>query len=227
MSVRSTLRRARRASGSQRRVVWQAASLLLSYPDESLLARLPSIEAALADLPADEAGPLLAMADRLSSRPLIELQAQYVETFDRARRRALFLTYWVAGDTRNRGHAMLRFSQAYRDAGVEPPAGELPDHVPVVLEFAALVDPESGKRLLAEHATPLRMLADALDEYESPYAGVVRTVCQTLPASGPDDLATARRLAMAGPPVEAVGLDPYPMPSTTLPFPTMPSGGTR
>ncbi len=227
MSLISAVRRARPDSRSQRRVVWQAASVLLSYPDESVLERLPSVQAAIRTLPADESTPLQHLVDLLTSTPLLELQQQYVQTFDQSRRRALFLTYWVAGDTRNRGHAILRFSQTYRDAGLEPPADELPDHVTVVLEFAATVDPVSGGRLLAEHATPLRLLADALDEYGSPYAGVVRAVCRTLPAPGPDDLATARRLAMAGPPVEAVGLDPYPTPSTALPFPTLPAGGPR
>ena len=56
----------------------------------------------------------------------------------------MYLTYWTAGDTRNRGREMLVFANAYRDAGVEPPRDEAPDHLPVVLEFAATVDPESA-----------------------------------------------------------------------------------
>jgi nitrate reductase delta subunit len=74
-----------------------------------------------------------------------------------------------------------------------------------------------GYDLLAEHRTPLAMLRDALAEARSPYALVVGAVCSTLPEPGPDDLAVARRLAATGPPVEAVGLEPYPTP---LPFPT-------
>ncbi len=56
--------------------------------------------------------------------------AQYVETFDMRRRSTMYLTYWTAGDTRNRGREMLAFATAYRDAGVKPPRTEAPDYLP-------------------------------------------------------------------------------------------------
>ena len=86
----------------------------------------------------------------------------YVETFDMRRRATMYLTYWTAGDTRNRGREMLVFASAYRDAGVEPPRAEAPDHLPVVLEFAATVNPEVGRRLLTEHRVPIDVLRGAL-----------------------------------------------------------------
>jgi nitrate reductase delta subunit len=135
----------------------------------------------------------------------------------------MYLTYWVAGDTRNRGRAILRFAETYRAAGVEPPPGELPDHLTVALEFAALVDPSSGYELLAAHRTPVAMLAQALRETGSVYADTVALVLATLPAAGADDLAEARRLTLAGPPVEAVGLDVYPLPHVPMPV----TGGPR
>ena len=75
------------------------------------------------------------------------------------RRATMYLTYWTAGDTRNRGREMLVFATAYRDAGVEPPRAEAPDHLPVVLEFAATVDPETGRRLLTRAPDPDRRVA--------------------------------------------------------------------
>ena len=77
---------------------------------------------------------------------------QYAEVFDWKRRRTLFLTYYTAGDTRNRGMALLAFSDMYRAAGVIPPARELPDHLAVLLEFAATVD--EARRLRATPQTP-------------------------------------------------------------------------
>jgi nitrate reductase delta subunit len=72
------------------------------------------------------------------------------------------------------------------------------------------------------------MLESALRESDSVYADIVAAVARTLPAPGPDDLATARRLTMAGPPVEAVGLDPYPAPGpTSVPLTLTPIGGPR
>ena len=199
-------------------LVWQSSALLLAYPDEDSVARMVLVEPAADALPEHARAPLLTVASHILGRPLIQAQQEYVQTFDWKRRRALFLSYWTAGDTRNRGQAILRFARAYRDAGVAPPSDELADHLAVVLEFAATVDGAIGYDLLAEHRTPLAMLRDALAEARSPYALVVGAVCSTLPQPGPDDLAAARRLAATGPPVEAVGLQPFPTP---LPFPTV------
>lgn len=205
------------SSPDQRAVVWQSAAVLVAYPDEESVARMALVAPAVATLPDQARTPLLTVAAHVLDRPLIEAQQEYVQTFDWKRRRALFLTYWTAGDTRNRGQAILRFARAYRDAGVVPPSDELADHLAVVLEFAATVDGEAGYDLLADHRTPLAMLRDALAEARSPYALVVGAVCSTLPEPGPDDIAAARRLAATGPPVEAVGLEPFPTP---LPFRT-------
>jgi nitrate reductase delta subunit len=215
-------------SRAARSVLWQAASVLLSYPDEAMLARLPLVRAAAASLPRRDREVLTALADDLASLEPMAAQARYVETFDHKRRRTLYLTYWVAGDTRNRGQAILNVAQTYRASGATPPSDELADHLTVVLEFAATVDPDAGYDLLAGHVTPLTMLETALRDAGSVYADLVGLVVGTLPAPGPDDLARARRLTMAGPPVEAVGLDPYPLPGPSgVPLTLAPTGGSR
>jgi nitrate reductase delta subunit len=196
---------------ADRRVVWQAASLLLAYPDDAFADRLELVSTAVADLPG-RAGELLRdCARRLSALDPVAAAVAYVDTFDWRRRRTLFLTYYTAGDTRGRGVALLEFAGAYRAAGVTPPAGELPDHLAVVLEFAATVDDEAGFTLLATHRTAVDLLIDGLRKMDSPYAPLVEAVAATLPAPTEHDLLTVRRLAMQGPPAEAVGLDPYPV----------------
>jgi nitrate reductase delta subunit len=194
---------------NQRRIIWQAASLLLAYPDADQDRRLDLIETAITDLDAALRRPLAAAVDHLRAIPLIEASVQYAEVFDWKRRRTLFLTYYTAGDTRNRGMALLAFSDLYRAAGVIPPARELPDHLAVLLEFAATVDEASGYDQLRRHRTPIDLLHDGLLRASPIYAGVIEAVSATLPPATAADLKEARRLAMQGPPAEAVGLEPF------------------
>ena len=203
------LRRHRTSHPNGRRIVWQAASLLLAYPDREQDSRLALIETAIGDLGLDLRRQLVAAVHHLRSLSLIEASAQYAEVFDWKRRRTLFLTYYTAGDTRNRGMALLAFSDMYRAAGVIPPTRELPDHLAVLLEFAATVDEDAGYDQLRKHRTPIDMLHDGLLRASPIYAGVIAAVSATLPPATAADLKEARRLAMQGPPVESVGLEPF------------------
>lgn len=188
------------------RVVWQCASLLLSYPDTDRL----HVAAELLEYADGAAGQRLRQtAAALSAMSPMQAAQQYVETFDLHRRATLYLTYWTAGDTRNRGQAMLAFVQAYRDAGAVPPAGEAPDHLAVVLEFAATTDAERGRRLLTAHRTPLEVVHRALHDTGSPYAAALAAVLTTLPPASEEEIRRARRLAADGPAAEAVGLAPF------------------
>jgi nitrate reductase delta subunit len=118
-------------------VAWQSASLLLDYPDATLVGNLAMMRAAARALPDRIGSGLGTFIDHLESTPLHELQQDYVETFDSRRRCNLFLTYFAHGDTRKRGMALLRFKQTYLQSGFELDAGsssggELPDHLCVV-----------------------------------------------------------------------------------------------
>jgi nitrate reductase delta subunit len=197
------------ARSLQDRLVWQCASLLLAYPDEHFAARLGIVDELRAPVAGRAAQMLARTLEALRARDPMHAAADYVDTFDLRRRSTMYLTYWTAGDTRNRGREMHAFAQAYRDAGARPPVDEAPDHLPVVLEFAATVDPVAGRRLLVEHRVPIDVLRDALTECGSPYAHTISGVCATLPAATDQDVRRAQRLAQAGPPAEAVGLQPF------------------
>jgi nitrate reductase delta subunit len=218
--------------------VWQSAGLLLSYPDERLLADLPVVRRIVDHVPDETAAMLLRVVAHLESTPLTELQAAYVETFDTRRRHSLYLTYFAHGDTRKRGTALLRFKQTYLAAGFaldQEAGGELPDHLCVVLEFAATVDREQGRRLLLDHRAGLELLRLSLTEAGSPWSGAVEAVCAMLPALHGDERSAIRRLAEQGPPAEEVGLSPYGGPqfdallreTVDLPMPTMREGAVR
>lgn len=211
----------RRRGVARDRLVWHSAALLLAYPDDGMQERLRVVADILGHVTPDS-GRLLAQAHRfLCETDPYDAAAQYVETFDLRRRTTLYLTYWTAGDTRNRGREILAFADTYRRAGVEPPKDESADHLTVVLEFAALVDAAAGAALLSAHRVPLDLLQAALDDTGSPYAAVVAAVCGTLPPASDRDVARARQLAAAGPPAESVGLGPF-----TLTVPPRREGAT-
>jgi nitrate reductase molybdenum cofactor assembly chaperone NarJ/NarW len=194
-------------------VAWQSLSLLLNYPDEELIARLPMIREASRLLPSAVAVPIRDALGRLTGTPLTDLQAAYVETFDSRRRCNLFLTYFAHGDTRKRGVALLRFKQTYLRSGFLLDDTELPDHLCVVLEYAATVDQRLGWGLLLDHRAGLELLRLSLRDSGTPWAPLVEALAATLPPLRGDEWDAVRRLAAEGPPEEEVGLDPYAGPS--------------
>jgi nitrate reductase delta subunit len=238
VSRTATARRTAALTDAQLTVAWQASSLLLGYPDDELMGLLPVIEEAAAGLPGRVGGPLGACAAGLRAAPLTELEADYVDTFDNRRRHNLFLTYFAHGDTRKRGMALLRFKQAYLASGFELVDTELPDHLCVVLEYAATIDRTQGRQLILDHRAGLELLRISLTEAGSPWAGAVEAVTATLPPLKGDEMDAVRRLAAAGPPAEEVGLTPYETPAfdpgralpdgpTPLPMPSFPAPSLR
>lgn len=200
-----------------RALTHRIAAFLLAHPDEELLDRLPLLREGCAELPAAQRDPLLELVRHLETTPLLAAQQHYVETFDLRRRCCQYLSYWTTGDTRNRGRAIVDFKRIYRAAGVLPPSDELPDHLTVVLEFAATTDQERGTALLVDHHAGLALLADALRDQGTVYARGVEAVLTTLPAPTPEVLRAAKRIAATGPPQESVGMS----------GPLQPFGGPR
>ncbi len=197
--------------------VWQSASLLLDYPTEQLTDQLDLFDQVARSLPTDLGGPLAATLFHLRTARLSSLQSEYVETFDNRRRGCMFLTYFSNGETRKRGLALLRIKQVYTKAGLNMREDELPDHLCVVLEFAAITDQRAGLKILLDNRAGLELLRLHLTEINSPWAGVLQAVCKTLPALKGKENEAIQRLAAEGPPDEEVGLEPYgaaPMTST-------------
>ena len=182
---------------------WQLLSLLLQYPDPEELAAHAELERAAAGLP--EIERFLAWQ---GATPLGEQQQAYVRAFDFDRRASLHLTYHTHGDRRQRGLELVRLKRRFAEAGLPLTGGELPDFLPVLLEFAALVS-EEGEALLNELRAPLELVRARLHETESPYAGLLDALVDALPKPTRAQVAAARRLAEEGPPTELVGLEPF------------------
>ena len=210
-------------------MVWQSVSLLLDYPDEDLLEQARPAPIRLAR-PARRrsATRSAAFVDPPRDHAAAGAPGRYVETFDNRRRCNLFLTYFAHGDTRKRGMALLRFKQTYLAAGFELDDAELPDHLCVVLEFAATGDQALGRDLMLDHRAGLELLRLSLRDMGSPWARLVDAVTATLPPLRGDERDAVRRLAAEGPPEEEVGLAPFASPAVQprrdhAPAPTPPS----
>lgn len=226
-------------SPEQLSTAWQSVSLLLDYPDEQVLARTELVSLASQELPDTVGDSIRDFVAHLESTPLAELQADYVETFDNRRRCNLFLTYFAHGDTRKRGMALLRFKQTYLQAGFELDDAELPDHLCVVLEFAATIDRDLGRDLMLDHRAGLELLRLSLQDMKSPWASLIDAIAATLPPLRGDERDAVQRLAAEGPPEEEVGLAPFASPqfspgaatgatpeATLLPMPSFPGART-
>jgi nitrate reductase delta subunit len=192
---------------------YKLASVLLQYPTTAVFDGLGLLGEAASGAPRGSREPFGIFLQWLSRTPPDTVARHYVETFDLRRRCALYLTYYRYGDTRKRGMAMLTFKAAYRAAGFEPvkgegeAGGELPDYLPLVLDFAALHP--RGEKLLRTHRADLELLLRGLRDAQSPYAGVIEAVCAQLPALRRPDQALVRRFWESGPPAEEVGLEPF------------------
>jgi nitrate reductase delta subunit len=135
--------------------------------------------------------------------------AMYVETFDLRRRASLHLTYYAHGDTRERGMALVRLRKLYRVAGLPMASTELPDHLTVILAFAAVAPPGHGEALLGEHRAAIELLRLSLHDLDSTYAHVLDALAALLTPLSVTERGEVARLAREGPPDEAVGLEPY------------------
>lgn len=212
--------RARKRAGTA--ITYKLCSLLLSYPDHELLAARDELCDALRALPASPARAALErFCEWWRNADPIALAQHYVSTFDLEKRCGLYLTFYGDGDRRERGIALLRLRKLYRAAGLPQSDNELPDYLPVMLEFAADAPSGRGELVLREHRAALELVRLALRERESPYAHVLDAICLSLGELSMAEQARAVALAASGPPQELVGLEPFAPPEI------MPGGGAR
>ncbi len=158
------------------RISYRALARLLCYPDAGLRAALPEIGAALHAEPrlgARNRAAIDSLVERLSGGDELELEASYVQTFDRGRAQSLHLFEHVHGDSRDRGQAMVDLAATYAQAGMELKAGELPDFLPIALEFASTQPEATGDAFVAEFAHILNLIHSSLARRGSPYAAVL------------------------------------------------------
>ncbi|MGE0224456.1 MAG: nitrate reductase molybdenum cofactor assembly chaperone [Acetobacteraceae bacterium] len=181
---------------------WRALAALLSYPTPELQAATDDIAAALAAeavLSPSQRNALSGLLTDLGTGDIYDLQERYVALFDRGRATSLYLFEHVHGESRDRGQAMADLLALYAEHGLEVAASELPDYLPLFLEFLSVLPMTEARPLLAEPAAILRALADRLVRRDAGYAAVLATLADlaqapavgasAIPEEDPDDLA--------------------------------------
>ncbi|MCK0142283.1 nitrate reductase molybdenum cofactor assembly chaperone [Aliiroseovarius sp. F20344] len=159
----------------------KAISLVLSYPTRELQQAMPEIGAVLASdsrLTAAARRDLRPLIDALGSQDIYDLEEQYVLLFDRSRTLSLNLFEHVHGESRDRGGAMVSLVEMYREAGFDPVSSELPDHLPVLLEFLSTRPYAEVQDTLADAAHIMEALSERLVRRDSPYAAVFASLLQ-------------------------------------------------
>ncbi|OZA05233.1 MAG: nitrate reductase molybdenum cofactor assembly chaperone [Rhodobacterales bacterium 17-64-5] len=159
----------------------KAISLLLSYPTAELQKAMPEIGGVLASetrLTAAARRELRPLVEALADGDLYDLQETYVMLFDRSRTLSLNLFEHVHGESRDRGEAMVSLVETYRDGGFDPISTDLPDHLPVLLEFLATRPAPEAREMLADAAHIFATLAARLEKRDSPYAAIFAALQQ-------------------------------------------------
>lgn len=161
--------------------LYRILSLLFDYPDEDLQGHVDEIAASLAgvaDLTAREHAVLAAFLVWLRATPLLTVQQHYVQTFDLTPELSLHLTHHSFGDDRRRGPALIELAEHYRAHGLEAGPRELPDYLPLILEFLATRDADGARAFLGRLHEVLRLLAGRLEQAASAYAPLMHLLAE-------------------------------------------------
>jgi nitrate reductase delta subunit len=157
---------------------FKALSALLTYPGRDLQEAVPAIRAVLAEgvVPPDGIAALVPLLVSLATGDLYDLQERYVLLFDRSRTLSLNLFEHIHGESRDRGGAMVDLLETYRAGGFDLAGTELPDHLPVLLEFLSTRPLAEARAILTDAGHILVALAERLARRESDYAAVLEAL---------------------------------------------------
>ncbi len=159
--------------------IYTIMARLLDYPDQELMANLPEMIKLLQQDPAvsgQEREALQQLIAWMQLHHLTGLQETYVQTFDMTPEHDLHLTHHLFGDDRGRGPALIDLSEYYKSMGLELEQGEIPDYLPLILEFVSTLDEMQARVFLGDAAKVLKVLAENLEKKGSPYARLMRIV---------------------------------------------------
>ncbi len=160
-------------------LLFRALSALLSYPSEEMRQALPEIREIIAATPliaSRERGELFNLIDEIGYGELLDAEERYVDLFDRGRALSLHLFEHLHGESRDRGEAMVDLKHIYAQAGFELTASELPDYLPVVLEYLSCRDLAETRAMLADCAHILKTIGQSLIARRSHYAAILQAL---------------------------------------------------
>ncbi|MDH3974375.1 MAG: nitrate reductase molybdenum cofactor assembly chaperone [Deltaproteobacteria bacterium] len=161
-------------------LIYKILSRLIDYPDQDLKDNIQTLRELVKnekDVARADHEAINDFLDFVESKSLIELEQNYVQTFDSRPETSLHLTHHLFGDDdRGRGPALINLGEHFKKSGLTPAKGELPDYLPLILEFIATLEKEQAGEFLGEAVKVLTVLADNLEKEKSPYAPLIRIV---------------------------------------------------
>ena len=160
-------------------VIYRLLARLIDYPTGEMLENLPEIGKLIEEdstISASEKEGLNEFISWLRGSELLRLQENYVNTFDMVPEHDLHLTHHLFGDDRGRGPALVDLSEHYKAAGLDVAAKEIPDFLPLILEYVSTLDDMGARVFLGDAAKVLTVLAANLEKAESPYAKLMRII---------------------------------------------------
>lgn len=162
---------------AEARSVFKVLSLLLDYPGERLIEAREELDDIINGLSHSIVKAKCAyFLAYLDATPLLRLQEEYTRLFDFNPSTCLNLTFHECGETKGRGFALVNLSQLYKDAGYELATGELPDYLPLILEFLSVCSRETCSKILVQYENHILGLASRLLEQKSAYAGLLEAL---------------------------------------------------
>lgn len=171
---------------------YKILSLLLSYPNDELQKFLLQAEEELRDeslLHEEKIAEIAQFCKRFNQMDLTDWQGEYVQLFDYSRSVSLHIFEHIKGDSRDRGQAMVNLMEFYKEKGMHLTAKELPDYIPVFLEFLSTLSPSKSAELLGETVNIMDKINVALRESENPYSSIFKAII-SLSAKQPDKAIT-------------------------------------
>ncbi|MDC9729240.1 MAG: nitrate reductase molybdenum cofactor assembly chaperone [Methyloprofundus sp.] len=161
--------------------IYKILSVLLEYPRQDLLDNWSELETIIADMPdlnAQDKSKLNDFIGWASQLSLTEFQAKYVDDFDMTAENSLYLTYHLFDEQdRDRGPALIELAELYKSTGFEIGDGELPDYLPLILEYVSTMDDtQSARAFLNQTTQAMDIIASNLEKNTSPYAPLLRVV---------------------------------------------------
>ena len=159
--------------------IYTILARLLDYPDTELMENLPDIISMLEEDPEvskQERDALAQLVSWMQLHDLTGLQGNYVQTFDMTPEHDLHLTHHLFGDDSGRGPALIDLSEHYKGSGLEMEKGEIPDFLPLILEYVSTLDEMQARVFLGDASKVIKVLADNLEKKESPYSRLLRIV---------------------------------------------------
>jgi len=206
-------------------IIFKAFSALLSYPSEDMRRALPEIADVIRAAPllaSRERNDLLDLINDLGRGDLLGAEERYVDLFDRGRALSLNLFEHLHGESRDRGEAMIDLRRIYEQAGFELSARELPDYLPVVLEYLSCRDLAEARAMLADCAHILTTIGRSLIARRSRYAAVLQALI-VIAGEKPIDAAKVPPVRER---IEALDRDWIEQPAFAGAPPASPSAGT-